>query len=170
MSDFNNPKLWPPVGDDMARTRESAHDRSDEARHISSAFQKNGGIKQEIKSLYTPPLDGTKDEVDRFDMTIARNVAETLVKHYPGYSWKVTAESKHGVVYFQIPELMGPTLQYVIKLGVFEDLTPKLIAACGGELLERMGLRRGAIDIGEYLAAKNAKEKFDFADVLSKGA
>lgn len=148
----------------------SLHDRSDEARHLSSTFQKNGGLQQEIKSLYIAPLDGTKDEVDRFDMTIARGVCETLVKHYPGYSWKVTAESKQGVVYFQIPELMGPTLQYVIKLGVFEDLTPKLVAISGGELLERMGLRRGAIDIGEYMAAKNAKEKFDFADVPSKGA
>lgn len=141
------------------------HDRSDEPILLRSHLQKNGGIQQDIKSLYIPPLDGTKDEVDRFDMTIARRVCETLVQHYPGYSWKVTAESKQGVVYFQIPELMGATLQYVIKLGAFEDLTPRLIAACAGELLERMGLRRGAIDLGEYLAAKNAKEKFDFSGV-----
>lgn len=143
----------------------SLHDRSDEPIHISSAFQTNGGIKQEIKSLYIPPLDGTKDEVDAFDMRIAKEVAQVLVKTYPGYSWLVNAESKQGVVYFKIPELMGATLAYVIKLGEFGDLTPKLVAACAGELLERMNLRRGAIDIGEYLAAKNAKEKFDFSGV-----
>lgn len=149
----------------------STHDRSDEARHISSAFQTNGGVRQEIKSYYTPPLDGTKDEVDAFDMRIARAVAEVLVKHYPGYSWKVTAESKQGVVYFQIPELMGPSLNWVINLGQFSDLTPQLIAIGGGELLERMGLRRGAIDLGEYLAAKNNKQKFEFADAAKrKGA
>lgn len=141
------------------------HDRSDEPILISSVAQKNGGVKQDIKGLYTPPLDGTPDDFDKFDMTVARQVAEVLVKHYPGYSWKVTSEIKHGVVYFQIPELMGPTLHFVINLAQFCDLTPKLITISGGELLERMGLRRGAIDIGEYLAAKNAKENFDFSGV-----
>lgn len=147
------------------------HDRSDEPRLVSSTLQTNGGIKQEIKSMYVPPLDGTQDEVDRFDMKIARQVAEVLVKHYPGYSWKVCAESKQGVVYFQIPELMGPSLNWVINLGQFSDLTPQLVAIGGGELLERMGLRRGAIDLGEYLAAKNNKQKFDFGDAAKgKGA
>lgn len=143
----------------------TTHDRSDEPTLVGTSLIENKGVKQEVRHLYTPPLDGTPDQVNAFDMRIARAVAEVLVKNYPGYSWKVTAESRQGVVYFQIPELMGPTLQYLIKLGAFEDLTPKLIMVCAGELLERMGLRRGAIDLGEYMAAKNNKQTFDFADV-----
>lgn len=141
------------------------HDRSDEPVMVSEAGGVHGGIQQSVRGLYVAPLDGSPDQLKRFDMAIARAVAEVLVTTYPGYSWKVTAESRQGVVYFQIPELMGATLHYVIRLGAFHDLTPKLVAACGGELLERMGLRRGAIDLAEYLAAKNAKEKFDFSGV-----
>lgn len=146
------------------------HDRSDEPVLVEKSNVENEGVKQTIKHMYVPPLDGTADELMAFDMKIARAVAEVLVTNYPGYSWLVTADSHQGVVYFRIPELMGPTLNYLINLGDFSDLTPKLIMVCGGELLERMGLRRGAIDLSEYFSAKNNKAKFDFADVRSGAA
>jgi hypothetical protein len=43
-------------------------------------------------------------------------------------------------------------------------ITPALIRRCGGELLERMGLRRGPIDVAQYMAAKQRLHTFDFAD------
>lgn len=138
---------------------------SDEPIVMSKNIVKPGDFKQEITQAYVPPLDGTEDQLKAFDMKIAKQVALVLVKSYPGYSWLVTADSKQGVVHFCIPELMGPSLKYVIKLGQFPDLTPKLIMVCAGELLERMGLRRGKMDLGEYLAAKNNKDTFDFRDV-----
>lgn len=118
-----------------------------------------------VGQQYTPPLDGTPDQFKAADMSIARKVAETLVKNYPAYKWFVMSEIKQGIVAFSIPEVMGPTLKYVIRLGDFQDLTPHFIMLCGGELLERMHLPRGVMDIAAYAAAKAAKYKFDFADV-----
>ena len=138
---------------------------SDEPVVLAETIVQEGTFRQKVVEAYVPPLDGTPDQLNAFDMRIAKDVSRVLVKGYPGYSWLVTAESKQGIVHFCIPELMGPSLKYLIRLGEFSDLTPKLIMICAGELLERMGLRRGAMDIGEYLSAKNNKERFDFSDV-----
>jgi len=119
----------------------------------------------DIKQQYIPPLDGTDDEVAKFDMWIARRVAEVLVRNYYGYDWFVIAESRQGIVAFSIPDLMGPTLKQVIRLAQYSDLDPKLIRRTGGEMLERMGLRRGARDNAEYEAAKRRRHLFDFSDV-----
>lgn len=127
-------------------------------------------LKMDIQRTYVPPLDGTKDEFDLVDQGIARDVAEILVKNYFGYPWKVTSEIKQGIVYFQIPELMGPTLNYMIRLAEFKDLTPELIKRCGGDLLERMGLPRGQIDMALYANARQNKHKFDFRDVKGSGS
>ena len=140
---------------------------SDKGVILDAEFTDKGKASQLVVASYVPPLDGTKDVLDAFDMRIAKAVARELVTAYPGYPWCVTAESRQGIVYFSIPP-MGPTLKYVIRLGQFSDLTPQLIRICAGELLERMGLDRGAIDIAQYVAAKNAKHTFDFADVRSK--
>ena len=142
-------------------------EQSDSGRIVDAEFT-GGKASQLVVASYVPPLDGTKDELDAFDMRIAKSVARELVTQYPGYPWSVTAESKQGIVYFSIPVLMGPTLKYIIRLGQFADLTPQLIRVCAGELLERLGLNRGGFDIAQYLAAKNAKHKFDFGDVRSK--
>ena len=125
----------------------------------------HGQVKVTIQRQYVPPLDGTKDEVAAFDNWIARSVAELLVKFYYGYEWHVMAESRQGIVAFSIPDLMGPTLKQVIRLAEYKDLTPDLIRRTGGEMLERMGLRRGAMDVAEYEAAKTRRVTFDFADV-----
>ena len=90
------------------------------------------------------------------------------MRTYFGYPWKVVAESRQGVVYFQIPDLMGPTLHYVIRLAEYKDLTPELIMRCGGELLERMNLPRTQIDMALYAEAQRRKHTFQFGDV--KGA
>ena len=122
-------------------------------------------LQMKIERRYTAPLDGTKDEVAAFDNWLAKQVAELLVKHYYGYEWHVMAEARQGIVAFSIPDLMGPTLKQVIRLAEYADLTPKLIRETGGQMLERMGLRRGPIDIAQYLRAKDLKHTFDFSDV-----
>lgn len=127
-------------------------------------------MQMDIQRKYVPPLDGTDDDFNRVDMGIARDVAEILVKNYFGYEWKVTSEIKHGIVYFSIPDLMGPTLCWVIRLAEFKDLQPELIKRCGGELLERMGLPRGQLDMALYANARNNRHKFDFGDVKGSGS
>lgn len=140
---------------------------SDEPINLLAPQQVDGrqGMKVEVRQQYVPPLDGTKDELNAFDTWIARRVAEILVHDYFGYSWHVVAESRQGIVYFAIPDLMGPTLKYVIRLAQYSDLTPQLITRCAGELLERMGLRRGQMDPAEYQAALGRRHTFQFDDI-----
>lgn len=134
---------------------------------VVSTHQEAGrqGIKMDIRRSYVPPLDGSDDLFHAFDMQIARGVAELLVKKYFGYPWLVEADSKQGVVKFKLPELMGPTLWYVIRLAQYADLTPELIIRCGGELLERMKLPRGLVDMALFAHARDNKHAFDFGDV-----
>lgn len=122
-------------------------------------------IDMVVRRQYVPPLDGNGDDYAAIDQQTARYVAEILVKTYFGYPWHVTASVKQGVVMFRIPPLMGATLQYVINLAKFSDLTRDLIMRCGGELLERMNLPRGAIDMALMQEARRNLHKFDFADV-----
>lgn len=123
------------------------------------------GLKATVRQTYQPPLDGKSDDYAGFDMQIARGIGELLNKHYFGYTWKSFADSKQGIVGFSIPELMGDTLHMVINLKQFADLQPELIINKAGELLERMHLPRGQVDMAAYLFAKTNRHNFHFEDV-----
>ncbi len=116
-----------------------------------------------VEQKYTPRLDGTDDPTEAYDTSMARSIMEVLVEQYYGYDWYVLAESRQGIVAFSIPDLMGPTLMQVIRLQ--EHLSKKMVLDAAGQMLERMGLRRGRKDAGEYAAAKLRRHTFDFADV-----
>lgn len=121
----------------------------------------------EIQQQYIPRLDGTDDPYARADRRLARLVAEVLVKHFYGYTWLVVSEIRQGVVYFSIPDLMGDTLRWVIRLPEFPEMMEMVVMRGGGELLERMGLRRGPMDRAEYESAKQNRHLFDFREVKS---
>lgn len=121
-----------------------------------------------VRQTYIPPLDGSQDDLNQFDTWIALQVSKVLTKYYYGYEWHVVADSKQGIVYFSIPALMGATLRWVIRLGQYGDLQEALIMRSGGELLERMGLPRKAVDVPEYYAALGRRETFDFGDSLKR--
>lgn len=115
-----------------------------------------------VRKVYVPPLDGRSDDYEGFDMRLAQGIGELLNKHYFGYAWKTYADSKQGVMGFSIPELMGETLHYVIRLAEFTELTPDLIIRHAGELLERMHLPRGKFDMAALVAARANKHLFHF--------
>jgi hypothetical protein len=119
----------------------------------------------EQRLMYVPPVDGTIDPHRQFDLFVARRINEILTHHYPGYPWKVVSNAQQGVVYFNIPALMGETLHWLIKLGQWDDLSPKLVIQGGGELLERMNLPRRGFEVMSFVEARGKKHKFDFADV-----
>lgn len=123
-----------------------------------------GGGTALVRKVYVPPLQGRSDDYAGFDMRIAQDIGEVLNKHYFGYAWKTYADSHQGVVGFSIPELMGETLHYVIRLAEFSELTEKLIVEKGGELLERMHLPRGIADQAALLFARQNRNKFQFND------
>lgn len=121
--------------------------------------------KVAIHQQYIAPLDGSVDPWDRYDTSMACAIMEVLVDAYYGYDWYVIAESRQGFIAFSIPDLMGPTLKQFIRLAEHSHLNKKLIRDCGGMMLERMGLRRGAKDPAEYEAAKKRRHTFEFGDV-----
>jgi len=137
--------------------------------HAVSEIEGRGGLKATVTQTYQPPLDGKSDDYAGFDMRVARGIGELLNKHYFGYRWKSFADCRQGIVGFSIPELMGETLHMVINLKQFADLQPQLIVEKAGELLERMHLPRGQVDMAAYAFAVANRHKFQFGDVKSKG-
>lgn len=116
-----------------------------------------------VTSQYVPPLDGRSDDYEGFDMRVAEGLGILLNKHYFGYQWKTYADTKQGIVGFAIPELMGPTLHYVINLSVWDETQlAQIVVEKAGELLERMGLPRGKADMELILAAKQRRHTFQF--------
>jgi len=120
------------------------------------------GLKATVRQTYHPPLDGKSDDYAGFDLRVAEGIGVLLNKHYFGYTWKSFADTQQGVVGFSIPDLMGPTLHMVINLKTFDALDAQLIIEKAGELLERMNLPRGQIDMALYLEAKQRKHTFQF--------
>jgi hypothetical protein len=119
----------------------------------------------EKRLMYVPPLDGSLDPYREFDAFIAKRIDEILSHHFPGYPWKVISNAQQGVVYFNIPVLMGETLHYLIKLAQWDDLNPKLVIDSGGELLERMNLPREGFEVMSFLEARDNRHRFDFDDI-----
>lgn len=123
------------------------------------------GVQSFVRQTYKPPLDGSKDDYAHFDNHLANGIIRLLCGLYPGYNWYVKTESAQGIVAFSIPSLMGPTLMQVIRLAEYKDLTPELIQKTAGEMLERMGLKRGRADRAQVREAMQRRHTFQFSDV-----
>lgn len=78
--------------------------------------------------------------------TLSKNIIEVLNKHYPGHIWIVGVDNVAGVVNIlnsRISGSMGVTLR-INALNDF-DYLKKQVMLLAGELLERYGIKRGAI-------------------------
>lgn len=141
-------------------------DQTDRVETRSVTVLEDGKGQIAVHQRYIPPLDGLSDEdYAGFDMSVAQGMGILLNRHYFGYEWKTYADTKQGIVGFSIPELMGPTLHYVINLKKWDymsDSYTQLIIEKGGELLERMGLPRGKADMTAILEAKQRRHTFQF--------
>lgn len=80
----------------------------------------------------------------------------TLVKHYPGHFWRIEVDSAQGLAKVQIHQLMGDTLWYAIRLDETSNHNDyrKAVIKAGGEILERYGLPRSAMDVDQFLEAR----------------
>lgn len=76
------------------------------------------------------------------DLTICKDVAETLNKHYPGHLWAVSI--RPGVIDIK-NLLISHTHGMVIHLSqYYSDPSNRLVVRMGGEFLERAHMQRGA--------------------------
>jgi hypothetical protein len=97
-------------------------------------------------------LDVTDTERTAADMALAKQVAEGLLKHYPGYLWAVNV--RDGVISVKNLNLSG-TWGFIIKLGTVFSYTDleKRVRTAGGEILERYRVSR------ERMSAERANDK-----------
>ena len=85
------------------------------------------------------------------EFLLARNCAELLHRHYPGYLWGVTVTQ--GVLDVRCLNLSGQWGFTIKHMEAFSasDLDRKVMLA-GGEILERYKQRRGRLDEASILA------------------
>ena len=90
------------------------------------------------------------------DMALAKQIADTLTKHYPGHLWAVGIDHEQGVATIENVLLPGKWGFYVHLINI--DPGMKRVIMAGGELLERFNVHRGRMNqekmalIGEFTA------------------
>jgi len=125
-----------------------------------------------MKSGRTSLVEVTDNpDINGNDEVMAKNMAETLHKHYPGQLWAVTCDGRSGVATVRNLSLSA-NWGYIIKLqNLKADHDGKLVMRAGGEILERFKVaRERGIDLErvyELHQAPNGMPVFDHAGAKS---
>lgn len=100
-------------------------------------------------------------ELTAQDMRLNKLIGEKLTKTFPGWAWRIDAQSHQGIVNILCANL-SPTWGIVVRFSDFQDdPSMKWIVHHAGELLERFGVSTGRIDY-DQIASKTR----DFAGRL----
>jgi hypothetical protein len=110
-----------------------------------------------VRTQYIPRAETdttiSEDTWKDFDLWAARQVMDTLEKHYPGHTWRVVHDSFQCVCLISIPILMGINKYMAVNLKT-HALDDHRVINAGGEILERYGLARGAFELAPFLDAR----------------
>lgn len=106
-------------------------------------------------------------DISTNDFVTAKNIAETLHRHYPGHLWAVTCEGKKGIA--TIRNLMfSADWGYILKLKtIFGDPQLRCVVRAGGEMLESYQQRRGRMDHDSVDALPRMNNGFPMLDPAS---
>jgi len=122
----------------------------DEVRHRRSCHR----IRQLGRDVAEPgPLGRPVPRVDERDAAIAATMMKWLNRHYPGHLWGCIADTRQGIVKFNIPILMGMNNWWVVNLRTHDIIDGMRQGA--GQILERYRLRRGRFDLTTFLEARD---------------
>ena len=83
------------------------------------------------------------------EMELARQIGELLERHYPGYLWAATVNLFGGMATVQALSLSGNWGCYIPLARIIHDPAMAYVLQCGGEILERYRVRRGAVDVDQ---------------------
>jgi hypothetical protein len=85
------------------------------------------------------------------DILLAKNMAETLHKHYPNHMWAVTCDGDTGLATVRNLALSG-NWGFVLKIPAIYSASEfaKDVMRAGGEILERYKLSRGGMNFDHY--------------------
>lgn len=103
--------------------------------------------------------DSLFPEHEAQELVLARELAELLEKHYPGYLWAVNVTLHGGMATIQALALSGEWGCYVPLARILNDPQRRYVVQCGGELLERYRVHRGQIDIDQVASLQ--KDRFN---------
>lgn len=93
------------------------------------------------------------DPFKRMDQANQKWMAEVLQRHYPGHFWSTKYDGAQKMAYVSIPILMGINKFWAVNLTT-DQLTDALLMRMGGEILERYGLKRGRLQLDQFLDAR----------------
>lgn len=106
----------------------------------------------------TPALASANDYIT------AKNIAETLHKHYPGHVWAVTCEGRTGMATIRNLALSATYGYYIRLVELNGDSHMRIVIKAGGEILERFNQRRGAMNSAHIEALPHAANGFPVFD------
>lgn len=116
-----------------------------------------GGHDRVVMTKHEAPAGPDNEVLDdpfqAFDEWAAKQVMDTLERHYPGHCFRVIHDSKQGVCLISIPMLMGVNHYMAVNLKTHTMDDHRAVTA-GGEILERYGLLRGRFQLTPFLDAR----------------
>jgi hypothetical protein len=94
------------------------------------------------------------DQARALDMSLAKQIAEALHRHYPQQLWGVNVEARTGLITIRNLYLAG-NWGYQLKMGRMYSASSleKDAVRAGGEILERFRMSRGAFDVDRWSSA-----------------
>ena len=98
--------------------------------------------------------------VERADVVLAKNSADLLEQHYPGYLWAVNVNSEGGVMDIKNYRVSYKYGYRLFLSEVYQDPTLKCVIRAGGEILERANLARSG-DIGDAVTHVDGVKAID---------
>lgn len=119
-----------------------------------------GGHDSLLLKKYEAPASGdggiAYDEFEGYDEYCAKGMMILLNQTYSSYIgfWATRHDMAQKIAGISMPVLMGIDNWMVINRRT-HDLTPGIIIASGGEILERYGLSRVRLNLGAFLDARN---------------
>ena len=118
--------------------------------------QHDSVLIQSYEAPSTPDGGVAADPFKEFDAHCCKGMMELLNHHFPAYVgfWAVRHDWAQKIAGISLPVLMGINNWMVINLTT-DSLSPGLVIASGGEILERYGLSRVRFNLGAFLDARS---------------
>ena len=103
-----------------------------------------------MTKLITSSSGNEEDPFTTQEFMLAKKVADTLFRHYPGHSWMVNVEAEMVNIYSA-----NLTTRYGYSIPA-DSITAegREVIKAGGEILERYRLSRGKFNIDEWRGLK----------------
>jgi hypothetical protein len=96
-------------------------------------------------------LEGADTTHEDADHALLMKIVMVVERHYQGWPWEITCDSRTGVALISLQPIMG-VQKYVMHISYLNgDPRLDLVKEFAGQILERFGLPRGPFDAAEWV-------------------